>query len=140
MPNPGSFQGARKVFIESVKGEYAQAAKDGDVKEIRQDIFQRYYLCFPVSKGDAYEPTQAELEAVNNKAPPRREENPEGWEGMSTEERSAVMKERGEFVRAKNAVSAQLVQLHKRQLKHLFFHSAVLSLANCPTPEIRVRP
>ncbi|KAE9403293.1 hypothetical protein BT96DRAFT_795367, partial [Gymnopus androsaceus JB14] len=69
MPNPGAFQGARKQFLESTKEEYAEAVRDGDVKEIRQDICRRYYLRFPVSKGDNYEPTQAELDAVDDKCP-----------------------------------------------------------------------
>ncbi|KAE9396318.1 hypothetical protein BT96DRAFT_790502, partial [Gymnopus androsaceus JB14] len=71
MPNPGNFCGARKVFLESTREEYTQAARDGNVKEVRQDICRQYYLHFPVSKGDDYEPSEAELNAVNNKAPPQ---------------------------------------------------------------------
>jgi len=123
MPNPGNFKGARKAFIDSVKEEYAKAVKEGDVKEIRQDICRRYYLRFPVSKGDDYEPTQAELDAVDDKAPPGREANPEGWESMTTEEQGAALRERGDFVRAKNAVGAQLTKYHRRLLKCFFLLS-----------------
>lgn len=138
MPNPGNFKGARKAFIDSVEEQYAKAVKEGDVKEIRQDICRRYYLRFPFSKGDDYEPTQAELDAVDDKAPPGREANPEGWEMMTTEEQGAALREHGDFVRAKNAVGAQLTKYCK-ELKRLFFFFSYFQLANRPTPEIRLR-
>lgn len=107
MPNPGHFHRAQEAFLESVKEEYAQAVKQNVVKEKLLDIIRRYYLRFPVVKGDGYEPTAEELAAVDdNSAPPeeaRRLTNPE-----EQAEYDKQLKEHGEFVRVKNAVGAYL--------------------------------
>ena len=108
MLNPGNFHRARNEFLDSTKEEYAKAVKDDNVKEVHQDICRWYYLRFPVSKGDSYEPTQAELAAVDDNAAPTCESNPEGWDSMTDNERSTALKEHSAFVRAKNAVGAQL--------------------------------
>lgn len=107
MPNPGQFHHAREAFLDSVKEEYAQAVKQNAVKEKRLDIIRRYYLRFPVAKGDSYEPTAEELAAVDDSAAPpeeaRRPTNPE-----EQAEYDKQLKEHGAFVRAKNGVSANL--------------------------------
>lgn len=107
MPNPGHFTGARETFLNSVKDEFAQAVKANAVKEKRADIIRRYYLRFPVSKGDTYEPTAEEIAAVDDKVTPP-EETPQITSPEDQAEYDRKLKEQGEFIRVKNGVGAQV--------------------------------
>ncbi|KAE9394808.1 hypothetical protein BT96DRAFT_1022352 [Gymnopus androsaceus JB14] len=109
MPNPGNFKGARKAFLESVKEEFTQAVKDGDIKE-------------------------EELDAVDDKRPPLHEANPEGWETMCADERGAVLKGCGDFVRAKNAQIARCLKyVYNRENKEGAYQGPCFRQTCCAT-------
>lgn len=69
MVNPGSFQGARRQFLEDEKEGYIQAAVDGVLPDRLADIQRRFFKRFPIDRGDDYEPTADELAAVDDDAP-----------------------------------------------------------------------
>ncbi|KAH9478970.1 hypothetical protein JR316_0009433 [Psilocybe cubensis] len=69
MPNPGIFKGARKEFLLTQKGIYADAVKNGHVAETLMTIQRRYFKRFPVEMPLDQEPTSEALAAVNDDAP-----------------------------------------------------------------------
>lgn len=69
MPNPGSFHGARKAFLLSQKAEFAAAVKDHNAAEILSQILRRFFKRFPIDLPDDYEPSEAQLAAVDDDAP-----------------------------------------------------------------------
>lgn len=125
MPNPGHFNGAREAFLESVKEEYAQAVKANAVKEKQADIIRRYYLRFPVAKGDSYEPTAEELAAVDDKATPP-EETHQITSPEDQVEHDRLVQVHGDYVRVKNGVGAHLNNIMALILNELISKLAVV--------------
>ncbi|KAJ3487040.1 hypothetical protein NLJ89_g11753 [Agrocybe chaxingu] len=66
MVNPGAFQGARKTFLMGEKPGYAAAVQGGYAADQLALIQRQFFKRFPIDKGDTYEPTMEEIEAVDD--------------------------------------------------------------------------
>ncbi|KAL0563564.1 SERTA domain-containing protein 3, partial [Marasmius crinis-equi] len=66
MVNPGAFQGSRKKFLEAAIPEYFQAVEQGTGPECLQILVRRYLKRFPIEMDEKTEPTEEELDAVDD--------------------------------------------------------------------------
>lgn len=66
MVNPGAFRGARKEFLLGEKAAYAQGVEDSYAADALANIWRRYFLRFPIDLPEDQEPTEEELQAVDD--------------------------------------------------------------------------
>ncbi|KAL0572952.1 SERTA domain-containing protein 3 [Marasmius crinis-equi] len=66
MVNPGAFKGSRKLFLESALPGYFTSVLQGVGPEFLQTTIQRYLNRFPIDLDEDTEPSEDELDAVND--------------------------------------------------------------------------
>ncbi|KAJ3495417.1 hypothetical protein NLJ89_g10626 [Agrocybe chaxingu] len=77
MVHPGAFQGARKAFLMLEKPGYAVAVQEGYAADQLALIQRRFFKRFPIDKGDTYEPTPEEIEAIDDNEADADERSPD---------------------------------------------------------------
>ncbi|KAL0562863.1 hypothetical protein V5O48_019216, partial [Marasmius crinis-equi] len=66
MVNPGAFQGSRKAFLEAAIPGYFSAVQDGSGPEFLQTTVRRFLKRYPVDLADDVEPSEEQLDAVDD--------------------------------------------------------------------------
>ncbi|THU86882.1 hypothetical protein K435DRAFT_557738, partial [Dendrothele bispora CBS 962.96] len=66
MVNPGTWHGQRLKFLEEHREQYDAAAKVGNDKEEISSILRAWFRRFPAAKPDSWEPSEEELQAIND--------------------------------------------------------------------------
>lgn len=69
MPNPGTFLGLRKKFVEAQSAAYAAAVESGQINDALADIQRWYFKRFPPGLEHNVDPSQEWLDQVNNAVP-----------------------------------------------------------------------
>ncbi|KAK7464178.1 SERTA domain-containing protein 3 [Stygiomarasmius scandens] len=108
-----AFKGLRFVWLETQKQPYIDAVKQGDSegKAKKEEILRAFFRRFPAKNDDEWEPSEAELHAVND-SDPIPEDPVVDTRSMSTEEKAAHDKKEKEiserYARVKGSVGRWL--------------------------------
>ena len=92
MVNLAIFRGRREEFLLAQLPGYQSAVTQGTKDEYLKNVLRRYFKRFPPSRPHQYEPTEAELEAVDDSQPDLEPELPDPF-SMGQEAYYACMKE-----------------------------------------------
>ncbi|SJL08303.1 uncharacterized protein ARMOST_11666 [Armillaria ostoyae] len=112
MVHPGAFQGKRKEFLLGKRDGYAQAMKEDRAAEQLADIIHHFLKRFPISMPDNIEPTDSELERVDDTAPDVKQPVPDE-SALSTEEYAkemAAFKSDGEKLTFRQQMSVLVIE------------------------------
>ncbi|KAK7015546.1 SERTA domain-containing protein 3 [Paramarasmius palmivorus] len=91
MPAPRAFNGKRLKFLKDQLEPYAKADSEGHAAEFALDVARRFLKRFPVTRPDEEEPTDEELQAVNDNAADEDLVAPVQNEGVSDEEHAKAL-------------------------------------------------
>ncbi|KAK7035309.1 SERTA domain-containing protein 3 [Paramarasmius palmivorus] len=87
MPNPGSFHGVRRDLLNRFVDGYCQASDEGYGEDFLSEVQRIYFLYFPPTMAEDYEPSAEEMANVNEEdADPIDLERPVQKEGESDDD------------------------------------------------------
>ncbi|KAK7022731.1 SERTA domain-containing protein 3 [Paramarasmius palmivorus] len=87
MPNPGCFQGVRRDLLNRFVDGYCQASDEGYGEDFLSEVQRIYFLYFPPTMPEDYEPSEEEMANVNEEdADPINLERPIQGEGQSDDD------------------------------------------------------
>lgn len=92
MVNPGAFKGARRAFLMDQKPLYADSVRKDQAGDMIVDIQRRFFKRFPIDKGIDFEPTEEELQAVEDDAEDPEPDVPDEDE-LSSDDYAKAMKD-----------------------------------------------
>ncbi|PPQ76153.1 hypothetical protein CVT24_006578 [Panaeolus cyanescens] len=120
--HPGNFSAARKAFLLTQRPAYDAAFEIGDAKNAIANIFRRYCKRFPLSMPDDQDPSQDELEMVDDEDANDSIENVD-ISTLAEEEQAKAQEERAEQARKIKSLKAKIqCWLNYRYIKD---HAAV---------------
>ncbi|PPQ86129.1 hypothetical protein CVT26_000160, partial [Gymnopilus dilepis] len=92
MVNTAIFRGRREEFLLGELPKYLSAISNGTKEEFLKNVLRRYFKRFPPHHPHTYEPTEAELQEVDDTAPDYEPEQPDPF-AMGQEAYYAAMKQ-----------------------------------------------
>lgn len=110
MPNPGAFQGSRKVFLDLQKEDYGTAVLNSCVNDALAVIYRKYFKRFPIELPHDQEPSAEHTEAVDDNQPDQDVETPDKESLTAEEYEKAVqgLKDRAELINKRKKVRCDM--------------------------------